>query len=475
MKDKKKIIICAVIAVVIVMVGIVAGAFIGKRKADKNTDVENSMSTTTSATETNSLTPVLNTETEKTPIKEVDKKTIREIIVPSYLRYRGVMTLDNYGIVYDDSGLRIIDEKTEKVIKTFSTDYEPRAFDGRTLYIEKRVLEPNVKVNPKYKYGPDGEYIEGWDDYYYGELMKYTLSEDKLETIVKTNCEYSEVIYFDDNCLYYSDIPESQIGYYGDYDSYGNNCILIRYDLKTKTSKVICDWSKGFDYEVFITETDTYVVTDAYPTKVVDIKNEKIYTLEDGARFSYVKDDKIIYRVIDEESADLINEDFYEYEYPMTIKQCNIDGSGVKVLKTLTINELSDFINGEYPDRFIYCGRVKTYSDVTDKTYVEKTENHWFYDAETGEMISLPNDRSQYFAFNGKWFSYRELPQYNTKYIDKVNADGTADGVCEVPDEFEVERDGKNLSANGFYYFEYTDTESDEGQWKFVKQQLDLN
>ncbi|MBR3835799.1 MAG: hypothetical protein IKJ69_03305 [Clostridia bacterium] len=474
MKDKKKIIICAAVAVVIVA-GIIAGVFIGKRNADKKTDVENSTSTTTSATEIDSLTSVLNTDSDKTPIKEANKKMIREIIVPSELRHRGVMTFDNYGIVYDDLGLRIIDEKTEKVVKTFSTEYEPRAFDGNTLYIEKIVLDPNVKVNPKYKYGPDGEYIDGWDDYYIGELMKYTLSDDKLESVVKTNCALNDVVYFDESCLYYSDIPESQIGYYGDFDSYGNNCILIRYDLKTKTSKVVCDWSKGFDYNVFITETDTYIIADAYPTKVVDVKNEKIYTLEDGARFSYVKDDKIIYRIIDEESSDLINEDFYEYEYPMTIKECNFDGSGAKVLKTLKINELSDFISGAYPDRFIYCGRGKAYSDVTDKTYVEKTESHRFYDAETGEMISIPYDRSEYFDFNGEWFSYRELPQYNTKYIDKVNADGSADGVCEVPNEFCVERDSKNLSANGFYYFEYTDEESDKGQWKFVKQQLDLN
>lgn len=52
MKEKKKIIICAVVAVAIVVVGIIAGVFIGKRNADRNKDAHNSTSSTTTTTTT---------------------------------------------------------------------------------------------------------------------------------------------------------------------------------------------------------------------------------------------------------------------------------------------------------------------------------------------------------------------------------------------------------------------------------------
>ncbi|MBR3835800.1 MAG: hypothetical protein IKJ69_03310 [Clostridia bacterium] len=63
MKDKKKIIICAAVAVVIVA-GIIAGIFIGKRNTDKNEETESSTISTTTTTEASTTTEVSTTTTE---------------------------------------------------------------------------------------------------------------------------------------------------------------------------------------------------------------------------------------------------------------------------------------------------------------------------------------------------------------------------------------------------------------------------
>lgn len=460
MKDKKKIIICAVVAVLVV-VGIVVGVLLVKRNSDPNTDTE---SNKTSAVDTQA-------ENTDTSASETDKA----FVFPSVFGYHSVMSLKNIGVVYDSEGLRIIDEKTEKAIKTFSDEYEPLAFDGNTLYIEKSILDTNVKVNPEYMYGSAGDYIEGWDDYYVGEIMKYTISDDKLESVVKTNKSLNEVLYFDENCMYYVDIPEDQIGYYGDYDPYGGNRNLIKYSFETKTSEVVREELGPFESDVYRQGSDTYVVVESYPSIVIDIENDKIYELKDIGQIDRIKDGKIIYSEIDSESGKLINEENYEYEYPMTIKQCNIDGSGVETLKTLTINELSGFSAGGYPDRYIYCGCKVTYSDRTEHTVTVSYDDYRFYDTETGEMIEVYNSMSEFFEFNGEWFKLRDVKENNTRYIDKVNADGTADTVCDAPEKLSVEWHGENLSSNGFYYFEHSETGDDEGQWIFVKQPLNLN
>lgn len=459
MKGKKKIIICAVVAVVVAIIGVVVGVFVTQGNV-------NSESSTTKATEKSTVSTTTSTVAEAVPGKE------RKIVVSQSGYLESVMTYNDLGIVYDGLGVRIIDEITEKVIKTFPKEYMPRAFDGETLYIEKRVLDTEVKVNPEQKYDSDGEYLEGWDEYYVGELMKYNLATDKLETIVRTNCGNNDVVYFDDEYLYYSDIPERQIGYYEDYGNYGENSILVKYDLKGKTSTIACEWNRADDVEVLITETDAYVIVDSSTAKVFDIKNGKLYTFEEDAQFNCVKDNKIIYSVLDFESGKLVNENFYEYEYPFVIKQCNFDGSEVEIIKKLTTNDTSESFMGDYPDRFVYCGCKNVYSDVTDTTYTVSATNYLFYDTETDETITIPGTSSEYFVFDGKWYAYKELPQNNTKNIEKVNADGTLDSVCEVPTEFCVERDSNNLSANGFYYlddFDKTGFGEITGQWHFVK------
>ncbi len=455
MNNKKKIIICSIVAIV-VAIGIVAGIFI----AGGNADVENN---TTPTTEKNTVSATNSVSTEEHSLKE------RKIVLQTGSR---VMTNNNFGIVYDDLGIRIIDEKTEKVIKTFPEDYWPSSFDGETLYMVKRVLDTDVKVNPEMKYDSSGEYVEGWDEYYVGDLIKYNLTTDKLETIVRTNCAENVVVYFDDEYLYYSDIPERQIGYYEDYGYYGENKILVKYDLKAKSSTVACEWDDSYNCEVLITETDAHVIMDSCPVEVFDVKKGKLYTFEENSQFECVKDNKIVYSVLDFESEKLINEDPDEYEYPFTIKQCNFDGSEVEVLKTLTINDTSKSFSGNCPDRFIYCGCENVYSDFTDATYTASAVSYSFYDTETDEVLTIPATSYEFFAFEGKWFAYDESSQNNTKYIEKINPDGTSVSVCEVPLEFSVEHDSENLSVNGFYYLDHSvESESDEflGRWCFVK------
>lgn len=459
MKDRKKLVIIIIAAILIIAAGVFAGVMIGR-----DTVKPQDASTTTTTTTTKNK--------EENLIKTENFDTTRKII---YYDHLSVITLNNYGVVYDDLGTRIIDEKTEKVIKNFPNDYEPRAFDGNTLYLEKKVLDKSVKVNPEVMYGPDGEYFDGWDNYYVSDLLKYNIADDKLETVIRTNCEMNDVVYFDESCLYYSDIPENQIGYYGDYDSYGGNCILVRYDYENKTSNVVCEWDKMCDYNIIFTDNDAKIIIDLYPLQIYSIKNEKMYTVEEDAKFACIKENKIIYSVLDYEAGKLINEMTYEYEYPITIKQCNFDGSEIEVLKTLVTNENESIENGDYPDRLIYCGSKKTYSDITDLTYIVSRDSYSFYDTETGEMISIPNDSGEWFVFNDKWFSCKESQQDNIKYIEKINLDGSFDSVCDVPIEFSVEKDSKNISKNGFYYLDYTNTETEEGEWKFVKQELKLN
>lgn len=68
MKDKKKIIICAVVAAAILAVGVLAGVLIGKRSADKKEETESSTistTTTTTTTEASTTTTEMPTSTEK--------------------------------------------------------------------------------------------------------------------------------------------------------------------------------------------------------------------------------------------------------------------------------------------------------------------------------------------------------------------------------------------------------------------------
>ncbi len=77
MKDKKKNIICAVVAVAIVVVCIIAGVFIVKRNADENTDVENSTTTTTTTTTTTEETST----TTEIPTSGTTEKDISVTVV----------------------------------------------------------------------------------------------------------------------------------------------------------------------------------------------------------------------------------------------------------------------------------------------------------------------------------------------------------------------------------------------------------
>lgn len=72
MKDKKKVIICAVVVAAIVIAGVFAGIFIAKKNNDKNSDVENS---TTSSTTTTTQTSTTTTEAVTSADEEEDVST----------------------------------------------------------------------------------------------------------------------------------------------------------------------------------------------------------------------------------------------------------------------------------------------------------------------------------------------------------------------------------------------------------------
>ena len=78
MKDKKKIIICAVVAAAILAVGILAGVMIGKRSADKKEEPESS---TTSTTTTTTTTTEASTTTTEMPTSKKNEQNSSVTVV----------------------------------------------------------------------------------------------------------------------------------------------------------------------------------------------------------------------------------------------------------------------------------------------------------------------------------------------------------------------------------------------------------
>lgn len=229
MKDKKKIIICAAVAVVIIA-GVIAGIFIGKRNADKNTDVDNSTTSTTTLTTTTTNTTTI--EEEKTePSTNNVSSTTPEVsqTVPSVTDSvkvdggvaRGICTYKGVDYVATEDGLFAVTSSGKKKLTSQSAGEYLAVFDDKIYYSAEGKTEK--------KYIESFEETIDWQLYDAWVMNLDGSGQKKLLSFIGDGF----IIYADDKAIYYAESPgpgiyTCGIGYY-----------IYKYDINTGKKTVI--------------------------------------------------------------------------------------------------------------------------------------------------------------------------------------------------------------------------------------------
>lgn len=229
MKDKKKIIICAAVAVVIV-IGAIVGVFIGKRNSGKNEEVENSTTESTMATTQASSVVAEGDETEASTV-ETTATTTPEFShkVPDVTGSvkvdggvaQGVCTYKGVDYVATEDGVFAVTASGKKKLTSQSAGEYLAVFDDKIYYSAESKTEK--------------EYIEGFEEtidwqLYDGWVMNLDGSgQKKLVEFIGDGF----IIYADNNAIYYAESPgpgiyTCGIGYY-----------IYKYDINTGKKTVI--------------------------------------------------------------------------------------------------------------------------------------------------------------------------------------------------------------------------------------------
>lgn len=421
MKDKKKIIICAAVAVVIVA-GIIVGAFIGKRNADKNTDVENSTisttTTTTAVTEEEETEP--STEKITTTTSEISHKIP---VATGEAKFeggvaRGICTYKGVDYVATEDGLFAVTASGKKKLTSQKVDNYLSIIDDKIYYSVESKTEK--------------EYIDGFEttidwQLYEGWAMNLDGSgQKKLVDFIGDGF----IIYADDNAIYYAEshgpgIYTCGIGYY-----------IYKYDLNSGKKTVVDEgeevsevegeqWKASVDnifyykdsiYFRHYTCDDSYVRAAKY-----NVNTGKKTEITEVCRQMYLAKNGTIYMIVGEETnpRDTI------YEYDDRLVSYSPESNKIDLIK-----------------KYNYCG-VEIFDSDADNVYVncsdynsEKTviayynnkdgykeflsKNEWFdkvckYDSETGKLIYVDDQENKTLLKelnNGKEKVVKELKDY---------------------------------------------------------------
>lgn len=430
MKDKKKIIICAAVAVVIVA-GIIAGIFIGKRNADKNTDIENSTISTTTTT------------TTTTAVTEEEAKFEGGVA-------RGICTYKGVDYVATEDGLFAVTASGKKKLTSQSVDNYLSIIDDKIYYSAE---SKTVK-----------EYINGFDtsvdwQLYEGWVMNLDGSgQKKLIDFIGDGF----IIYADDNAIYYAESPgpgiyTCGIGYY-----------IYKYDLQTGKKTVIDDgevvpevdgkpWKESVDnilyydgciYFRHYTCDGSYVRAAKY-----DIKTGKKTDITDVCRQLYLAKDGTVYLIVGEE----VNPDDDRYEFNECLASYSPENNKINIIKRYNCYGVQIFdsdANNVYIDCSDYdSGKtILAYYNKKDgyKEFLEK--NKWLspvykYDTITGTLIYIDDSQENKTLI-------KELKDGNERVVKEVKNYGgyltVAGKHCMVVDIYVSE----DIQAENDYYRE---------------------
>lgn len=427
MKDKKKFIICAAVAVVVVA-GIIVGIFIGKRKADKNTDIENSIiSTTTTTTTTTAVTEEEGTEPSTEKITTTTPEFSHKIpVATGEAKFgggvaRGICTYKGVDYVATEDGLFAVTASGKKKLTSQKADNYLSIIDDKIYYSVESKTEK--------------EYIDGFEttinwQLYEGWVMNLDGSgQKKLVDFIGDGF----IIYADDNAIYYAESPGPGIYTCG----IGYN--INKYDINTGKKTLIDDgtvvhvdedgekevWKESVDnilyydgciYFRHYTYDGSYVRAAKY-----DIKTGKKTDITDVCQQLYLAKNGTIYMIVGEET----NPRDTRYEYDDRLASYSPESNKINIIK-----------------KYNYCG-VEIFDSDADNVYVncsdynsEKTviayynnkdgykefwsKNEWLdkvckCDSETGKLIYIDDQENKTLLKelnNGKEKVVKELKDY---------------------------------------------------------------
>lgn len=411
--------------------------------ATQATVTENVTSAEAEVTEAVISNPDNNRPQNNVTVKPVNEMQMQKL-------HSDVTSAGNYDIIEDADGIKIVNAQNRKVIKAFSTEYKLQYVDGKTLYLSKAVYEPDVNVNPEFKYGSDGCVMKDWDKYFTSEFITYDISSGKTEALFRTNY-FADICYVNVNYIYYLDIPESQKGFYNGFSTSYTDKNIVRFNRRTGEKKILAQdvtnvMSVTFDSRDYIVFKD-----EEFWLYLLNTANGKIYTIEKNAFFEDYRNGRVIYTVFPEEYL----QGFIDRgTYPVQVMSCNIDGSDKQFVRELVRNtRIHIWYSGALPDKYILCDQYNG---------GEGGFELGFYDIETDEIKAM--DCSSYDDFlldDGLWVCYSVSDEDITTFY-KINDNLECEELFDVNADVS-KMEPKILTSYGFYY------ENDAGRLIFYQ------
>ncbi len=404
MQDKKKIIICSVVAIVIVA-GIIAGVFIGKRNADKNTDVDNSTTSTTTTTNTTiteeeKTEPSTDTATNTTPEYSHKVPTATGDIKFEGGVARGICTYKGVDYVATEEGLFAVTESGKKKLTSQSAGNYLSIIDDKIYYsVETKIVKEYFGDNSE-------DYVnwllcEGWVMNLDGSGQK------KLVDFIGDGF----IICADDNAIYYAESPgpglyTAGIGYY-----------IYKNDLKTGKKTLIDDgtvvyvdedgekdvWQESVDnilyhddciYFKHYTCDGSYVRAAKY-----NIKTGKKTEITDVCQQLYLAKDGTVYLIVGEE----IDPDDDTYEFNECLASYSPENNKINIIKRYNYYGVQIFdsdANNVYVDCSVYDSGKTLLAYYNNKDGYKEffAKNEWLshvykYDSVTGTLIYIDDSQ----------------------------------------------------------------------------------
>lgn len=402
-----------------------------------------------------SETPVV-TEPEKKPSTVVtpENGSLNAIAVNELQKqyiYPEVMVYDNYEIVVNPNGTKIINSANRKALVSFSDEYKVHFIDGNTVYITRAVYEPGVSVNPEFRYDESGKEIAGWENYFTSEVIKYNIATGEKEILFRTNY-FADIRHVDGDNLYYLDIAEEQKGFFGGFEKGDPEKQLVEYNLVKGTKKVLAN-------DVIMTELvenggKKYIVylSSDYSVHSVDTSTARVYNFESNASFKGCFNGRVVYEVLPEgffEGA------VTEGTYTVRVMSCNPDGSGKMLLGEVECNaRISNYFWGDLPDNYILCSMGENY---------EGSFEVYFFNVETNEFLQMDYENYDNFLVgDGLWICYLEDEYEGVTTVYKINDNLECEKMFDVYDDIH-EMKPEYITENGFYCAD------DAGMWQFYE------
>ena len=238
--------------------------------------------------------------------------------------------INGVSVVADSNGIRFVNEKTGKETPFCSDSAVSVLYDGNTVYYvnEKDIIDKSVKIRTDE--GPVDDEDSAWFRY---EVYKYTVKNGKTEKLFKTNGYDVNLVYFDSENLYYTDVADKNIGYYGAVDS--GTPSLFKYNFKSGKRTLISEYAcraEAYENCIFYTACDesiSYEPSFVYPgpVHIYNPKTGRDVKVDDSGELLYAENGRFYFIHLS------INEDSLYYNGSIiggVVKSCKADGTDVR-------------------------------------------------------------------------------------------------------------------------------------------------